>query len=575
MRASGGFSIVVALVVAGLCAPGARAQTPADVGAGARNAERIQREQEERQRHEIQQELERRRPPASIEAPAPPQPGPGDSTRCVDIREIRINAAPNLPESARREIVGKYVGRCLSLVDIQQLLADIVASYIERGFIAARAYIQQQDVSKGTLDILAVEGSLEKISIEDGGKKSISTGNVFPGLEGKPLNLRDLEQGIDQINRLASNNATLEIRPGAEAGGSVVGIKNQPGERVRLNVASDNQGYESTGRNQASAGISIDNPLGFNDFFTVTHRRSVPTDYSRKGSTANNAIYVLPYGYNTFTAGGSTSSYVSTLRTSGGQELKSNGDSSALFVKAERVVYRGQSSRASVSTGLNVKESKNYLADQFLASSSRKLAVWDLDASLSGRVGDGVGSVELGMSEGLKQFGALQDAPNLPDNSPKAQFRKIRYGASYLLPFKLANTDVALSSQLYGQHGIDVLYGSEQILVGGIYSVRGFVNTAFTGDDGFTLRNDLSTRVPLGWSTSQPAVLRPYVALDYGRVYTRGPDTVGGYLIGGAVGCSLNIGSFTAELFNAWPIAMSEGARRESSRLYLQARAAF
>ncbi len=34
------------------------------------------------------------------------------------------------------------------------------------------------------------------------------------GAEGKPLNLRDLEQALDQINKLQSNNATMNIYPG-------------------------------------------------------------------------------------------------------------------------------------------------------------------------------------------------------------------------------------------------------------------------------------------------------------------------------------------------------------------------
>lgn len=557
-----------------LSAPAIWAQSPADIAAGARNAERIQREQEERQRQQIQQELEGRRAPSRIEVQPRPSPAAGQGGACVLVRAIHINGAPSLSEAARRRIVGPYLDRCLNLIEIQKLLADIVADYIGRGLIAARAYVQQQDASKGSLDILVVEGTLEKVLIDDGGKHSISLGNVMPGLLGKPLNLRDLEQGLEQINRLASNNATLEIQPGDAAGGSAVVIHNGPGDRLRLNLSADNQGGVSTGRDQASAGVSMDNPLGWNDFVSVTHRRSVPVDYARRASTANNAVYVLPYGYNTLSAGAGNSTYVSTLLTSGGQELKSNGDSKNLFLKGERVVYRGQNGRASLSSTLTVKESNNYLAEQFLASSSRKLAVWDLDASLSGRLGDGVVGAELGLSRGLDRFGARRDAPDLPGEAPKAQFRKIRYGASYMLPFRVANTEAVFSSQLSGQRGIDVLFGSEQILIGGIYSVRGFVNTTFTGDEGYTLRNDLSTRLPLPWPGQQVAVLRPYLGLDYGRVVARGPNAAGGYLAGATLGLGLNVGAFSADLFSAWPIAMSDGAKLESPRVYLQVRLA-
>ena len=72
-----------------------------------------------------------------------------------------------------------------------------------------------------------VEGKLSKIRVEDGGKNSISVGTIAPGLEGAPLNIRDLEQALDQANRLASNNATLEMLPGNTPGDSIVVLHNK------------------------------------------------------------------------------------------------------------------------------------------------------------------------------------------------------------------------------------------------------------------------------------------------------------------------------------------------------------
>jgi hemolysin activation/secretion protein len=59
-----------------------------------------------------------------------------------------------------------------------------------------------------------VEGKLSKIRVEDGAKQHFRVGTIALGLEGAPLNIRDLEQALDQANRLASNNATLEMLPG-------------------------------------------------------------------------------------------------------------------------------------------------------------------------------------------------------------------------------------------------------------------------------------------------------------------------------------------------------------------------
>lgn len=554
------------------CSTNVLAQSAAELSEASRNASRIQREQDERQRAELQQSLDNGRQPAQIAVPAQPtvpgRPGSG----CVDVRVLRIDAAPALSDETRTRVGSAYTGRCLAVDDLQQLLSDIVADYIARGQVGARAYIREQDASTGTLTVLVVEGRLEQVVLDDGGRNSINLAGAFPGLAGKPLNLRDLEMGLEQVNRLPSNNATLELLPGREAGGSIVAIKNTPARRWRLTGSADNQGGESTGRKQAAISLGLDDPFGLNDFLNLTYRRAVPTDYARAGSVSRSLAYVVPYGYNTFTFGINDSLYVSTLNTAGGQQLRSNGDSDSRFVQAERVVYRDRNSRATVGTTLTRKDADNFLAEQFLATSSRTLAVWDVDAGLQQQWLGGVLSLQLGFSRGLHHFGALEDAPRLPGNAPHAQFRKLRYGASYFLPLALKGIDLNLSSSLSGQRGIDVLYGSEQVLVGGIYSVRGFVDTTISGDTGFVVRNDLATRFPFHLG-ARAALLRPYLGLDYGRVKRRSPDAPAGYLSGGALGVSLSSGDLYLDLFNAWPLGMSEGLRRESSRLYLQLRA--
>src|SRR6185369_13983432 len=102
------------------------------------------------------------------------------------------------------------------------------------------------------------------------------------------------------------------------------------------------------------------------------------------------------------------------------------------------------------------------------------------------------------------------------------QFFKQTYGAVLSMPFKAGDTVLSLQSSVLAQHSRDVLYGTEQILVGGPFSVRGFRHTSITGDSGGYWRNELSTTFPLqkmlsGYSGG--AQLRPYVGYDVGHIY--------------------------------------------------------
>lgn len=573
-RAASGM-LIGAMALAG--APAALAQNAADLAAAARNADRQQRAQEVRPQGDPPPRdgdgASARRPAQIVvTAPMPAAAAPAAAPGCIAIDRIAIGGAPHLSAAARARLAGAYAGRCLSLTDIEHLLADVVADYSARGQIAARAYVRQQDASTGRLEVLVVEGTLQRLDLDDDGAGSVAVDHVFPGLLGKPLNLRDLEQGLEQLNRLESNYATLDVQPGDQVGASVVAVHNQPLERVRLVLSADNLGDRSTGRNRVGLRVSVDNPFGVNDYFSFTQRRALPYGEGGTASSTGNALYELPYGYSTFSVGAGKSSYSGDLFTAGGQAVASRGDNTYLFGRAGRVLYRDQYRRANVATTLTVKNAKNYLDGQYLSVSSRKLAVWDNDASLSlrGRYGELWG--QFGVSVGLDRFGARDDPPDLEAGAPRAQFRKLRYDAAYTLPFKLGRTDFMLTSDVSAQRGIDVLYGSEQLLVGGVYNVRGFGNGVFIGDSGFTVRNELSATLPLSWQGKRRGLLRPYVGLDYGRVFMRGPDSFGGYLSGVAAGVRMDVGAVSTELFAAQPLDMSRGAPRDGGRLYLQLR---
>jgi hemolysin activation/secretion protein len=148
-----------------------------------------------------------------------------------------------------QEIDARYAGHCLGVNEITQIMGLVTRDYIERGYVTTRAYLPAQDLHTGTLLIDVVEGVIEQLKQDDGAAR-LPLNTSFPAGAGQLLNLRDLEQGIDQLNRLQSNNATLDIQPGSQPGGSNVVIHNQPSRPVHLFVSYDNQGSVSTGANQ-------------------------------------------------------------------------------------------------------------------------------------------------------------------------------------------------------------------------------------------------------------------------------------------------------------------------------------
>lgn len=564
----------IGVLIATLFASGmAWAQTSQDASEAARQADILRRQQEQQILRDRDAVSPINRTPGGLDTqqlqgrPDASAAGPG----CRNIDQIALDGADNMPESQRILIAQKYAGQCLGVPEIEKILAELTKYYVDRGLVTTRAYLPTQDLSTGTLQILIVEGKIEKITVREEGRKSVHPGNVFPS-EGALLNLRDWEQGIDQINRLSSNNASLDIQPGSDAGGSEVVIINKASSPFRGSFSVDNQGSASTGKTQLGVTLVSEGLLELNEQIMFTHRWALPNDKASKQSVSDSLSMFIPFGYSTVSLSASKGKYVSTIAAPSGASLVSNGDSSTQAVKFDRVIYRDQKTRFSMASGVTRKTGNNYLAGQFLGVSSRTLTVLDLDSSLTTVVMDGVLSLDFGYSRGTTWAGALEDPQNLPVTSPRAQFGKLRYGAGFSRPFTLGDQRLSWNSQFSGQHAMDTLYGSEQILIGGLYSVRGFVSNTLSGDSGYYVRNDLSwfTALPLGESTKIP--LRLYAGLDYGRVRNRVPGVPQGSLTGLALGASVNFRYATLDISATRAISLPVFMTKEATQYWLTLR---
>lgn len=557
--------LTVLCLLAGAAAP-AWGQDPS--AQAAQEAERRLREQEQRRQEQLERDRASPRPPARLDV-APPELAPRPGDVCRDVATIELDGAGRLSRRERDRIVSTYRGRCLTVGDLERLLGDVTKAYIDRGYAAARAYLPEQDLADGSLEVLVLEGEIARIELAPG-SSGVWIAGAFPGASGRPLNLRDLEQGLDQLNRLSSNDARLSLRPGERPGESVVVIENTPGRRVHGSLTADNLGAEATGRTQYGATVSFESLLGLNELISVTQRESEPFRSRSSVQSGSTSVFAsLPFGRALFSGGWSKSDYGSLLQTPGGQRLQLEGNGEAVFVGVTVAALRTRLDRASVSAVTTVKDSESFVAGQRLDVSSRRLAVTELDINLDTTRAGAFFNAGVGVSIGLNAFDALNDAKNLPDDAPRAQFTKYRLTAGVFDSFRagpLARWEV--SSQLSAQYAQDVLYGSEQFFIGGYYSVRGFHDVSLANDHGLLLRNEIAWSRPTGPLFGVEGVIRPYFALDVGRVWGRADGTPEGTLAGAAAGARLNLGKTSLDFFAARAIDAPDTLKDEGLMLF-------
>ena len=365
--------------------------------------------------------------------------------------------------------------------------------------MTSRAYLPQQDLSKGHLQVLVVEGNLEGLKGADNSQLSDrELAMAFPGKQGDLLNLREIEQAIDQLNRLPSNQAQMELAPGNAVGGSSVLVKNNPQKPWRASLSRNNDGQKSTGEQQWSTGFEWDSPLGLADQMILRGGHDAISDHQK---TSKNAMfhYNLPWGWWNFSYSYNQSDYRS-LGYANGFPFKWTGDSENHQLRAERVVHRDAFSKTSVNVGVAHLRTNNYVEDSRLGVSSNRLSELQLGINHGRRVGSAYLNIDLGVQNGIGAFDAQRDDQHrdrFGNLTATPDYRKYTATLSYLQPFKLWGESFSFTSLATGQRSEDVLFSPQRMSLGGSSSIRGFKDQQLSGDSGAYWRNDLRWSRPL------------------------------------------------------------------------------
>ncbi len=542
---------VVVLILAGLPFHSSAALiSPADRDA-------VQQQQQEllQQNSQQRQSLQRSITP-SLPATRPPVAPPGGP--CFLISSIELAGAEHLPAQAQRELTQSYLQRCLSLGQIQTLVKQVSDWYISRGYITSRAFLTEQDLSQGQLRLQVLEGKLEDIELEKQDARMLRT--AFPGLRGKILNLRDIEQGMESINRLRKAPVQIEILPGTRPGYSIVNLTATPEFPLTAGIGFDNSGQKSTGTGQINGSLTANNLLGIADQWFVSGARS--SDFaSDHNARSVQAGFSVPYGYWMVDYNYSYSDYLTTLNNRG-FDWRSDGDSQTHRLTLSRVLFRNGDMKTGAMLGLSHRIGRNYLNDTRLDSGSRKLTSVTLGVNHSQKVWGGFATLNPSYSRGVPWLGAENDAGKSGD-MPRAEFDKWTLSGSYYLP--LAQEWNYLTS-FYGQWTPDRLYGSERLTLGGESSVRGFKEQYLAGDKGGYWRNEINHDL---FTLSLMGTLNAVAAVDGGYLGHDSQDSfASGTLWGGSVGVGSRNRYFSSQFTVGWPLAYPDWLKPDRVSVY-------
>ena len=460
--------------------------------ANANNQNVIQQYEQERRQEELNRKISREQKALNTDIQTQKQSIP-QSGNCINVNAIELQGATIFEDSDYNKITGQYANRCLYISDINDLTQDLSNLYIDRGYISSRAYIPEQDLSSGVLKLFIVEGRLEQILYQPsngkGEYREITT--AFGDIQGDVLNLRDVEQGMDQMNRLESNEVTMELMPGTQTGGTVILLKNQRSKPWHVKTGVDNYGSASTGEVQGFVELGYDNLFSANDLISFSFKHDLE-QANRRQSKNVYGRYEVPYGPYNFSYSLSYFDYISQISTLT-NDFKTEGYSRTHDLSVARVLYRDQKSKTNANISFVSKENENFLSGFKLSNSSQKLTILKGGLSHSRQISNGFLFGALNINQGVGWLGAQED-DGLSPASPQAEFTSVTADLNAIKFWDWGwgaynpRTDLVAR----GQWSSDQLFGSEQISAGGPFSVRGFKSASLSGDTGAYGRFDFS-----------------------------------------------------------------------------------
>ena len=453
---------------------------------------------------------------------------------CFEINQISLQQASLITPDTQKRLVAPYINQCLSLDRINQLVRAISEWYVQRGYITSRAFLTEQNLSHGTLNITVLEGKLEAIHLQGASARQLNM--AFPTRAGRILNLRDIEQGMEQINRLRTTPVQIEIIPSTQPGYSIVNLTSTPEFPLTLGLNMDNSGQRSTGIGQLSASLVGNDLLGVADRWFVSGGRSSAFSDWRDAQNFQAGVSV-PYGYGLLDYSYSWSNYHSRFNANS-FDWYSNGDNISNRLSGSWVLFRNGQIKTGLQVGLNHYVSHNWLNETLLESSSRKLTSLQIGFNHTQKIAGGVATLNPMLSRGMPWFDAESDKGK-SDDFPKAEFRKWSVSSSYQRP---VTQKMWWLSSFYAQWSPDRLYGSERLTIGGENSVRGYKEQYLSGDVGGYLRNELNYSL-----FTLPAIgeVSTTLALDGGWLQSDKQDR---YAAGTLWGSSLGLGTRNAHV---------------------------
>jgi hemolysin activation/secretion protein len=411
-----------------------------------------------------------------------------------------------------------YVGQSLDLSALEQVASLITDLYQRKGYTLATAYIPQQDIRFGIVEVAVLEGRLGEITVS--GNRHYSTdfirGSFAQAMEEHVIRNLSLERALLLLNDYPDLKVSALLEPGTSTGSTNVHVKAEDSFPIHVSFDYNNYGFNTISRNRFGGGVEIGNVLF--DGATLNLNGIIGDHPDQlQFETVGYAVPLGVHGTKLVLSG-------SNGRFDVGAELAAlqiRGTIKTYDISVTHPFIKSRFQTLLAEAGFASKDTQLFTLGTLTGDSQIRVAKLGMNydrLDLSGRT-----YFTLYGFQGLGELlgGMDNNAPMSTRQGADDQFTKATLAAGRI---QSLGHDVLIVLKANGQATTRPLVVIEQMLLGGPDSVRGYQLGERFVDEGYTLSAE--TRVPL-FPSLLPTALKSTQAvafLDHGAGRLRNPQ---------------------------------------------------
>ena len=229
----------------------------------------------------------------------PPKPAlPAGTKVSVAVKDFRFSGNTVFPSAELRELVREFIGKTLDFNGLNDAASRVQRHYRERGYFLAVAYLPQQEIKDGIVEIAVLEGRLGRINLQVDPKtrlkESFARGILDAHLKpGDLITENSLERPLLLLRDLPDMEVTSELGPSkTQVGAADLTVKiSENTKKLNGYVDADNWGNRFSGEYRIGINLNAGDLTRYGDLLSF---RGFVTDESMKFGRLS---YVVPLGH--------------------------------------------------------------------------------------------------------------------------------------------------------------------------------------------------------------------------------------------------------------------------------------